>query len=79
MEASQSNAWIVPVKTKPIGSGGNPMTIYYIAGVASAHEAVEAVKAKLEHLEGEDVRDPSPISSETAKSLGVRPGLVLML
>lgn len=55
------------------------MLVSYIAGYSDPFEAQEAVKRHIEGLEGDDVREPSPVSDATASALGVRDGIVWML
>ena len=55
------------------------MLVCYIAGFADPNDAIEAVKHHLDTLEGDDVREPSPVSDATVEALQVRDGNVWML
>lgn len=72
-------AFIVPVWTKRLGEVGKPMMICYIAGYTDPSKAREAVKRHIEALEGDDIREPVPVSLNTARALNVQPGNVWML
>jgi hypothetical protein len=71
-------AHIVPVWTERMG-GDRPMLVCYIAGYGDPAEAREAVRHHIKALEGDDVREPSPVSDATADYLKVKPGDVWML
>ena len=72
------HAFVVPVWTKRLG-GGKQMLVAYIAGFKTPGEAVEATKVHIGAAEGDEVREPSPVSKATADALNVRPGDVWML
>lgn len=75
---TQATGWIVPVWTERMG-GGQPMLVAYGTIADTAGEAQEAVKAGIEALPGDEIREPASISRESAEALGLRAGKVRMI
>lgn len=72
MENETSRAWIVPVWIERLG-GGPLLACCYVAGFADPSEAKAAVERSMVALEGDDIRDPAPMSNGTAEALRVMP------
>lgn len=71
-------AHIVRVHTERLG-GGRPMLVLYIAGYPTPKAAQDGVREFLGSSDGDEIGDATPVSDETARSLGVTPGSVHML
>ena len=55
------------------------MLVLYIAGFPTPEAAQEGVRKFLGRLDCDEIGDATPVSDETARSLGVTPGSVHML
>jgi hypothetical protein len=77
-ETSIPKAHVVRVHTERLG-GGRPMLVLYIAGFPTPEAAQEGVREFLGRLDGDEIGEATPVSDETARSLGATPGSVHML
>ena len=59
--------------------GGRPMLVCYVAGFEKADDAKKAVTDFVGGSDGNEVRDPAPLTENTVKALGVKPKDVWML
>jgi hypothetical protein len=55
------------------------MLVRYIAGFSTPEAAQEGVSKFLGRLDGDEIGEATPVSDETARSLGATPGSVRML
>ncbi len=75
MATDEQRAWIVPVWTKQLSGGPAQLTAYF-AVLSDPNAAVDAVRAHIGALEGDEIRQIYPVRGDTIEALGLQSGEV---